>query len=112
MVPTLRPGDRLLVLHGARPRPGRLVVARFPDATVVVKRAVEARSTRGGTPGWWLLSDAPHAGVDSRHRGVIAEADVLGVVLARVWPRPRLLLRSAAQGDVAESGDRIPPSGM
>ena len=44
--------------------------------------------------------------------GVHWVAVLLGVVLARVWPRPRLLLRSAAQGDVAESGDRIPPSGM
>lgn len=91
MVPTLRAGDRVLMHHGARPRPGDLVVARFPDATLVVKRAIEPRATPDGRPGWWLLSDDPDAGVDSRHRGVIAAEEVLGVVRARVWPRPRRL---------------------
>jgi len=91
MRPLLRPGDRLLVQHRATLRPGALVVARFPDGTLVVKRAVERRTTRAGGPGWWLLSDDPEAGVDSRHRGPVADADVLAVVLARVWPRPRVL---------------------
>jgi len=86
MRPGLAPGDRLLVSYAARPEPGRLVVARFPDGSVVVKRAVERRSTRTGAPGWWLLSDDPAVGVDSRHRGVVAERDVLAVVLARIWP--------------------------
>jgi len=91
MLPTLRPGDRLLVRHGRRPRPRDLVVARFVDGTVVVKRAVERRTTRDGRPGWWLLSDHPEAGVDSRHRGVVPENDVIAVAVARLWPRPRLL---------------------
>ena len=69
-----------------------MVVARFADGTLAVKRAVERRTTRGGAPGWWLLSDDPAVGVDSRHRGPVAEPDVLGVVLLRGWPRPRLLL--------------------
>ena len=38
---------------------GRLVLARFPDGTLAVKRAVEQRPTRTGEPGWWLLSDNP-----------------------------------------------------
>ncbi|WP_110208742.1 S24/S26 family peptidase [Nocardioides daejeonensis] len=86
MEPTLRGGDRLLVRHGARPAPGDLVVARFPDGAIVVKRAVEMRPTRSGSPGWWLLSDNPAEGVDSRHRGVIPADDVLAVVRRRVWP--------------------------
>lgn len=86
MRPTLRPGDRLLVAYGARVRPGRVVVARFPDGTAVVKRAAEARGER-----WWLLGDNPEQGVDSRHRGAIAAEDVLGVAWARLWPRPRVL---------------------
>jgi nickel-type superoxide dismutase maturation protease len=84
MRPTLAPGDRLLVRYGAAVRPGRVVVARFGDGTVVVKRAVERRAT-----GWWLLGDAAPVGTDSRHRGPVPPEDVLGVVLARLWPRPR-----------------------
>jgi signal peptidase I len=90
MLPTLREGDLLLVRHRVRPRPGDLVVARFADGTLTVKRAVEARRTRSGAPGWWLLSDNPDEGVDSRHRGPVAESDVLGVVRLRVWPTPRM----------------------
>ena len=96
MRPALRPGDRLLVAYGRRPSPGSVVVARFPDGAVVVKRAIQRRTTRTGSPGWWLLSDNPDAGVDSRHRGVIADDDILAVVLARVWPTPRLLRTGAA----------------
>jgi signal peptidase I len=90
MLPTLREGDLLLVRYGAPPRPGDLVVARFADGTVAVKRAVEERRTRSGAAGWWLLSDNPGEGVDSRHRGPVAEADVLAVVRLRVWPSPRM----------------------
>jgi signal peptidase I len=88
MTPTLREGDRLLVRYGARPRPGDVVVARFPDDTLTVKRAESPRETRTGEPGWWLTSDNPGEGVDSRHRGVFAAEAVLGVVRLRVWPRP------------------------
>lgn len=86
MRPTLRPGDRLLVRYAAPVRPGRVVVARFPDGTVVVKRAEERRAA-----GWWLRGDNPGVGVDSRHRGAIAPDDVLAVALLRIWPRPRPL---------------------
>ena len=90
MQPTLEPGDRLLVRYAAPVTAGRLVLARFPDGTTVVKRAVERRRTRTGEPGWWLLSDNADEGVDSRHRGVVAEPDVVAVVVARLWPRPAL----------------------
>jgi type IV secretory pathway protease TraF len=93
MLPTLSPGDRLLVRYAAPVATGRLVLARFPDGTLVVKRALERRETRQGDPGWWLLSDNPERGVDSRHRGVIADPDVIAVVVARVWPRPGLVRR-------------------
>jgi type IV secretory pathway protease TraF len=88
MLPTLRPGDLLLVQYGAPVTAGRLVLARFPDRVLTVKRAVEPRETRTGGPGWWLLSDNPEVGVDSRHRGVIAESDVVATVLVRLWRRP------------------------
>jgi hypothetical protein len=90
MLPTLRQGDRLLVRYGARVMPGSLVVATFPDGTLAVKRAVDERRTASGGPGWWLLSDNPDEGVDSRHRGPVATERVEAVVVARLWPSPRL----------------------
>ena len=96
MLPTLREGDRLLVRYGARPRPGDLVVARFADGTLTVKRAVEERHTRSGGIGWWLVSDNPGEGVDSRHRGPVAQEQVLAVVRLRLWPSPRVGRRLSA----------------
>jgi phage repressor protein C with HTH and peptisase S24 domain len=89
MTPTLRDGDRLLVAYRREVRPGDLVLARLADGTLAVKRAAERRTTASGAPGWWLLSDNPDQGVDSRHRGPVADRDVLAVVRCRVWP-PRL----------------------
>jgi signal peptidase I len=88
MVPTLRSGDRLLVRYGAAVRAGDLVVARFADGTIAVKRAAESRATVAGGPGWWVLSDNVAAGTDSRHRGVVPQGDVLARVWIRLWPRP------------------------
>jgi len=93
MRPTLEPGDRLVVRYAAPVAAGRLVLARFPDGALVVKRAVEPRRTSTGAPGWWLLSDNPDEGVDSRHRGAVADDDVVAVVVARLWPRPGLARR-------------------
>jgi len=90
MRPELADGDRLLVRYGATVRPGAVVVARFADGTLAVKRAVDRRTTRDGAPAWWLLGDNP-AGIDSRHRGPVPEREVLGVALVRMWPRPRTL---------------------
>ncbi len=92
MLPTLRPGDRVVVRYRGTVREGRLVVARLADGTVAVKRVTDRRTTRDGAAAWWLLSDNPGVGVDSRHRGPVPAADVLGVVLARLWPWPRLRL--------------------
>jgi len=88
MTPALHPGDRLLVDYRRHPRPGDVVLARFPDGTLAVKRVDGRRTTSAGAPGWWLLSDNPTDGVDSRHRGALRDEAVLGVVLLRIWPRP------------------------
>ena len=93
MTPVLRPGDRLLIGYRRAPRPGDVVLARFPDGTLAVKRVDGARETASGGAGWWLLSDNPDEGVDSRHRGAFAAGAVLGVVLLRVWPRPGRIAR-------------------
>lgn len=86
MEPGLCHGDRVLIRYAARVRPGDRVVVRFADGTLAVKRASERRLTRTGAPGWWVLSDNAAEGIDSRHRGVLAENAVLGVVRLRLWP--------------------------
>jgi nickel-type superoxide dismutase maturation protease len=86
MRPGLHPGDRLLVDYRRRPAPGDLVVVRTPGRPVSVKRAAERRTTDLGEPGWWLLSDNPAAGTDSRTFGAVADGDVLAVVVRRIWP--------------------------
>ncbi|MGF1645310.1 MAG: S24 family peptidase [Kineosporiaceae bacterium] len=86
MLPTLRPGDLLLVRGGAVASPGNLVVVRLPgDRPVAVKRLV-ARVPEG----WWVERDNPAEGVDSWLVGAVDEAGLLGRVVLRVHPRPRL----------------------
>ena len=89
MLPTLRPGDRLLLDYRRRPRPGAVVVARLPGGVVGVKRAVQRRPTDLGEPGWWLLSDNAASGTDSRHHGAVTAEAVLAVVVMRIWPLRR-----------------------
>jgi hypothetical protein len=81
MEPTLRDGDQLLVLWGATPRPGLLVVVRWPGRPLSVKRAALLADD-----GWWVERDNPAEGVDSWQVGAVAPDDVLGVVLVRLWP--------------------------
>jgi phage repressor protein C with HTH and peptisase S24 domain len=86
MLPTLRDGDRLVVRYDAVPGVGRVLVVRFPDGTVAVKRA-----TVRERDGWWVERDNPREGTDSATVGTIPDADVVAVVLARLWPGPRRL---------------------
>ena len=89
MAPTLGAGDRLLLRYGRTPRPGQLVVVWLPERHVLsVKRA-----THRVPEGWWVERDNPYEGVDSWLVGAVREHDVVAVVLARVWPRPRWLAR-------------------
>ena len=81
MQPTYLDGDRLLLVHGARPRVGRAAVVRLPDGVVAVKRVV-----RREPGGWWVERDNPAEGVDSWSVGAIPDDDVLAVVVGRVWP--------------------------
>ena len=103
MLPTLHDGDVLLVRGGrraaGRARPGRLAVVRLPEGRPVsVKRLVVS-----DTGGWWVERDNPVEGVDSWQLGApVPDADVLGVVLCRIWPRPfRLPPTSASAGPPA-----------
>ncbi|MDP9398066.1 MAG: peptidase S24 [Actinomycetota bacterium] len=88
MLPTLHPGDWLLVGWGVPVRSGALVVVRLPQRPLSVKRAVVRDDV-----GWWVESDNPAEGTDSWSLGMpVPDADVLGVVLWRYRP---LVRRSA-----------------
>ena len=82
MLPTLRPGDCLLVRPARRVRPGSVVVARFPSrpGLLVVKRAVRPQDGL-----WWVEGDNPAVTDDSRRYG---PAEVVAVVALRYWPLP------------------------
>jgi hypothetical protein len=88
MLPTLRDGDRLLVRWGAVPRPGGLVVVRLPDADDGPRPLAVKRAVRREGESWWVERDSANEGVDSWQVGPVADAEVLAVVLARLWPRP------------------------
>ncbi len=93
MQPTLYDGDRLVVRHGAVPRPGDLVVVRLPGRGLSVKRAT-LRQPVGDGYGWWVERDNPAEGVDSWLVGAVPDEDVVAVVRTRLWPWRRARLRS------------------
>lgn len=82
MMPTLRPGDHLVVQYGASVRAGDIVVLRHPfqHDLLIVKRAAERR-----TGGWWVLGDNPAVLNDSREFGVVPDE----LLMARAWLRLR-----------------------
>jgi len=89
MRPTLRQGDLLLVrgvrAPSRRARPGRLAVVRLPGGRPLGVKRLAVRE--GG--GWWVERDNPVEGVDSWQLGApVADADLLGLVVLRIWPPP------------------------
>ncbi|AXK31485.1 nickel-type superoxide dismutase maturation protease [Streptomyces armeniacus] len=82
MMPTLRPGDQLVVHYGAAVRPGDIVVLRHPfqHDLLIVKRAVGRR-----TGGWWVQGDNPAVFNDSREFGAVPDE----LLVARAWLRLR-----------------------
>jgi phage repressor protein C with HTH and peptisase S24 domain len=85
MVPTLFDGDVVLVRFGGAVRPGDVVLVRWAarPGQLSLKRA-----QRLVADGWLITGDNPYASTDS---ATLGPAEVLGVVLARLWPRPRWL---------------------
>jgi phage repressor protein C with HTH and peptisase S24 domain len=85
MEPTLRDGDRLVVVPGGRPRPGRVAIVRLPGGrSLSVKRlAFQA----GG--GWWVERDNPQEGLDSWQVGAVPASDVVAIAWVRYWPLRR-----------------------
>ena len=86
MEPTLRSGDLLLVRYAAAPRRGDLAVVRLPNAVKRVTGTDPQDPSR-----WWVERDNPREGVDSWRVGGIPAADILAVVVARLWPHPTRL---------------------
>lgn len=85
MLPTLVPGDRLLVRRTSTLRVGGLAVVRLPpDGTVAVKRVVHREDD-----GWWVERDNPRTGVDSWSVGAVPDDAVVGRVIVRLWPPRR-----------------------
>jgi nickel-type superoxide dismutase maturation protease len=80
MLPTLAPGEWLLVRRGVRPRPGAVVVVRRPER-LVVKRVIRAAGD-----GWWVEGDNADVSDDSRVYGAVRGADVVGEVRWRYYP--------------------------
>ena len=81
MVPTLAPGEYLVVRRGVPPRPGAVVVVRRPER-LVVKRVT--RLTADGRV--WVQGDNDYVTDDSRTFGAVEVADVVGEVRWRYHP--------------------------
>nr|WP_030878759.1 nickel-type superoxide dismutase maturation protease [Streptomyces varsoviensis] len=92
MVPTLNPGDHLVVQYGAPVRPGDIVLMRHPfrQDLLIVKRAVERREG-----GWWVLGDNPYVENDSREFGAVPDEFVVARAVVRLRRPPRAGQRSA-----------------
>jgi len=86
MLPTLAPGDRVLVLSIGAPRPGDLVALRDPRRRdrIIVKRveAIDADRYR-------VVGDNRAASTDSRTFGSVPRSEILGRVAYRYAPAAR-----------------------
>ena len=89
MLPTYRDGDVLLVVQGARPRPGRAAVVRLPDDARGTPRPLSVKRVTGGDPHdptrWWVDSDNAAEGVTSFDVGSLEGEDVVAVVVGLLW---------------------------
>ena len=90
MLPTLADGDVLLVrgaaasVPAAPARDGSPSCGCRPDRPVAVKRLALRDDD-----GWWVERDHPTDGVDSWQLGrPVPDADLLGLVVLRLWPPP------------------------
>lgn len=84
MVPTLWPGDRLVVIRGLRARPGDIVAV--PDPRVGSRMLVKRVAAVEGDLRLRLSGDCATASTDSRSFGPVPARSVAGRVVWRYWP--------------------------
>lgn len=82
MIPTLAPGERLLVSHDGPIVLGDIVVFQH-ESQFDVKRVLRIEAY-----GIFVQGDNDLVSTDSRTYGLIPFDDVLGTVTYRLWPKP------------------------
>ena len=82
MIPTLAPGERLLVRHDGPIVLGDIVVFKR-DQQFEVKRILRIEAD-----GIFVQGDNDLVSTDSRTYGLIPHDDVLGTATYRLWPNP------------------------
>lgn len=87
MLPTLLPGDRLLVARIGRPRAGDVVLAGDPRDS---RREMIKRVARIDASGVHLRGDNPAASTDARAFGPVPAASVEWRAVLRYWPPDRI----------------------
>ena len=110
MMPTLEPGDRLLVVH-KQAQPGDVVILRDPevDGRFLVKRVVR---TDGSA--CWVQGDNGAESRDSRAFGFIPAASIVGCAVWIYLPgKRRGILRSITPGGLnSESSPHLGESSV
>jgi phage repressor protein C with HTH and peptisase S24 domain len=82
MIPTLAPGERLLVRHNGPIVLGDIAVFEHANQ-FAVKRVLRIEAD-----GVFVQGDNDQVSTDSRSIGLIPFDDVLGTVTYRLWPKP------------------------
>jgi nickel-type superoxide dismutase maturation protease len=103
MVPTLQPGDRLVVWRTKRFRPGDIVAAADPRQPT---RTVLKRAATVGSEWIFLVGDNEVRSTDSRHFGPVALGLVRGKAVYRYAPQARAGRLQPRRGNRAGAGDR------